>query len=640
MKRNNWNEPGRTEWGGRRQSHTSRGKRGNRTWSPDERYEPDNPCRSASAGASTADPTSSSSAASHHSAAPDMKRNNWRDHERPGWGNHRQGHSPRGYRRNKTWSNHRRNEPDSPHHTAEPSTREPSCSTTFQSFPAHGRNNWKGQEDPGWGNQRPSASPHGRRNHKNHWTNDRRNEPGGGCHAPPAKTSISEPSSTTSASQKSPAPELPGFYFDPEKNRYFRLLPGHNNCNPLTTESIKQKEMEGKRLKLLEEDTHRKMSVGSGLNSSLLLRKRKLGLLSSTSYCRLVHQLKVGYMQKKKLEVQSVDASLTGTGNFKLIMADRACEQIFTVNEADHGGCKYGIINLKNLWKDLPQVEMYDNLYFTNRKVNAACWASVTHPDSHVLLCLMGIAETPGCVSLLPASLFSNSSPGDQPGMVCSLRISTAWSCAWCLNPQAHNCFSTGLSRKVLVTNLETGHRQTFGAKSDVLAQQFASQTPLLYNGCRSGEIFSIDIRQNESVGSGSKSIHFFHDTAVTSMQLLEDENYLMATDMAGKIQMWDMRTLKCIKQYDGHHNEYANLPLHVCEEEGLLLSVGQDCYTRIWSLQDTRLLRTIPSPHPISKDAIPSVVFSSKLGGKRGVPGLLMAVKQDLYHFSYNTDN
>lgn len=48
--------------------------------------------------------------------------------------------------------------------------------------------------------------------------------------------------------------DLPGYYFDPEKNRYFRLLPGHNNCNPLTKESIRQKEMESKRLQLLEEE--------------------------------------------------------------------------------------------------------------------------------------------------------------------------------------------------------------------------------------------------------------------------------------------------------------------------------------------------------------------------------------------------
>ncbi len=32
----------------------------------------------------------------------------------------------------------------------------------------------------------------------------------------------------------------------------------------------------------------------------------------------------------------------------------------------------------------------------------------------------------------------------DQPGMLCSFKISTAWSCAWCLNPQADKTFSTG----------------------------------------------------------------------------------------------------------------------------------------------------------------------------------------------------
>lgn len=37
------------------------------------------------------------------------------------------------------------------------------------------------------------------------------------------------------------------------------------------------------------------------------------------------------------------------------------------------------------------------------------------------------------------------------------------------------------------------------------------------------------------------------------------------------QIKLWDLRTAKCVKQYKGHHNEYAILPLHVNEEEGLL---------------------------------------------------------------------
>ncbi|NXU77196.1 DCAF4 factor, partial [Oreotrochilus melanogaster] len=453
--------------------------------------------------------------------------------------------------------------------------------------------------------------------------------------------------SSSSLTQNSVVPELPGFYYDSEKNRYFRLLPGHNNYNPLTKESIQHKAMECKRLRLLEEEEkQKKKTTRVGLNSSVLLQKRQLGLLSSTSYCRLVHELKVNCMRRRKIEIHSPDSSVAGTNNFKIIVADVACERIFTVNDVEHGGCKYGIINLRGLGKESLTVEMYDNLYFTNRKVlclftlpsvvfwEYCCWGG---RGGHVKLCLMGIAETPGCASLLPASLFSSTNPGDRPGMLCSFKISTAWSCAWCLNPQADNCFSTGLTRRVLVTNVVTGHRQTFGTSSDVLAQQFAIQAPVLYNGCRSGEVFSIDVRQRSRKGQSWKAIRLFHGSAVTSVHLLEAEHYLLAADMAGKIKLWDLRTAKCVKEYKGHHNEYALLPLHVNEEEGLLTAVGQDCYTRIWSLQDAHLLRTIPSPHPSSKDAIPSVVFSSRLGGSQGVPGLLMAVKQDLYHFSYN---
>ncbi|XP_027408140.1 DDB1- and CUL4-associated factor 4 isoform X1 [Bos indicus x Bos taurus] len=447
-----------------------------------------------------------------------------------------------------------------------------------------------------------------------------------------------EAPSTSSTAGSSSVPDLPGYYFDPEKKRYFRLLPGHNNCNPLTKESIRQKEMERKRLRLLKEEEQQGKKIARlGFNASSLLQKSKLGFLNATSYCRLAHELRVSCMQRKKVQIQSSDPSALASDQFNLIMADTNSDRLFTVNDVKVGGSKYGIISLHGLKTPTFRVHMHENLYFTNRKVNAMCWASLNHLDSHVLLCLMGIAETPGCATLLPTSLFvSNHAAGDRPGMLCSFRIPGAWSCAWSLNIQANNCFSTGLSRRVLVTSVVTGHRQSFGTSSDVLTQQFAVTAPLLFNGCRSGEIFAIDLRcQNQ--GKGWKATCLFHDSAVTSVQILQEEQCLMASDMAGTIKLWDLRTTKCIRQYEGHVNEYAHLPLHVHEEEGIMVAVGQDCYTRIWSLHDGQLLRTIPSPYPTSKADIPSVAFSSRLGGARGAPGLLMAVRQDLYCFSYS---
>uniref|UniRef100_A0A8C9WX06 WD repeat domain 21 n=1 Tax=Sander lucioperca TaxID=283035 RepID=A0A8C9WX06_SANLU len=431
-------------------------------------------------------------------------------------------------------------------------------------------------------------------------------------------------------------PELPGFYFDPEKNRYFRLLPGHNNCNPLTREQLQEKEREKQRNKMLVEDEKpRKVSLLSDLvNPSLAFMLTWLLCVS-----RLVHEVKVSGMRRHKLEIQSTDNSNPNTDNFRLIVGDSACERVFTVNDVSHGGCKYGIMNFSSSSRGSLSVEMCDNLYFTNRKVNSICWASVNYPDSHVLLCLVGAADTPGCVSLLPASLFSNSNP-DQPGMLCSFKISSAWSCAWCFNPQFDKTFSTGLSRRVIVKDAETGRTQTYSTGSDVLAQQFALRVPVLFNGCRSGEIFSIDLRQRGGRRDQSwKASRFHQESAITSVRVLQDENYLLAADMLGQIKLWDVRVTKAVQEYKGHYNEHAYLPIHVNEPEGLLLAVGQDCYTRLWSLKDGHLLRTIPSPHPTANDLIPSVVFSSKLGGCRGLPGLLMAVKHDLYYFPYSTD-
>ncbi|XP_032479163.1 DDB1- and CUL4-associated factor 4 isoform X3 [Phocoena sinus] len=433
---------------------------------------------------------------------------------------------------------------------------------------------------------RGQSRRHGRRSHRHnpwfrqHGSKERNNtrvqqSPQGSSHS-----DDEAPSTSSSTAGSSSVPDLPGYYFDPEKKRYFRLLPGHNNCNPLTKESIRQKEMESKRLQLLEEeDKQGKKTARLGFNASSLLQKSKLGFLNVTSYCRLAHELRVSCMQRKKVQVQSSDPSALASDRFNLILADTNSDRLFTVNDVKVGGSKYGIINLRGLKTPTLRVHMHENLYFTNRKVNAVSWASLNHLDSHILLCLMGIAETPGCATLLPASLFVSSHPaGDRPGMLCSFRIPGAWSCAWSLNIQANNCFSTGLSRRVLVTSVVTGHRQSFGTSSDVLAQQFAVM-----------------------------------------------------------IKLWDLRTTKCIRQYEGHVNEYAHLPLHVHEEEGIVVAVGQDCYTRIWSLHDAQLLRTIPSPHPTSKADIPSVAFSSRLGGFRGAPGLLMAIQQDLYCFSYS---
>uniref|UniRef100_UPI00398F2568 WD repeat domain 21 n=1 Tax=Pristiophorus japonicus TaxID=55135 RepID=UPI00398F2568 len=550
------------------------------------------------------------------------------------------------------------------------------------------RNNWRGRNQSAWRDRRR----HNRRRYRGQYEWNQIDDSGASVSQQnSSSTSAAEP--TSSASVPPDVPELPGYYYDREKDRYFRLLLGHNNYNPLTWETIKNKEMEAKRLKMLEEDAETTRVARMGMDFTTLLQKRHFGRMNSESYLRLVHELKVSTMRRNQLDIQSSDTS--STSNFKMISADTNCERIFAV-KSDETGYKYGILNLDGRRKEsrLVSAVMCANLYVTHRKGTSICWASLSGRDSHVLLCLQGHADTPGCVSLLPASIFSNSNSEDQPSMLCNFKSATALTCAWCFNPQADKCFSTGLLHCVFVTDAVTGQKQTFSTSSSVFAQHFARRVPVLYNGCRSGEIFSIDIRQRTKKGQSWKATTLHHNSSVISIKLLQDENYLMAADLIGKIGMdkslrstvkihpqdylwiivskiiqmfttvslcyidycilensltrvsvcvgmkiklWDLRNARCVREYEGHHIEHAYLPIHINEEEGILLAVGQDCYTRIWSLCDGCLLRTIPSPYPACSDSIPNVAFSSQWGGRGGVPGLLMAVRQDLYHFAYS---
>ncbi|KAK7909757.1 hypothetical protein WMY93_014441 [Mugilogobius chulae] len=448
----------------------------------------------------------------------------------------------------------------------------------------------------------------------------------------------SEPatSAPSSASSSSAAPELPGFYFDPEKNRYFRLLPGHNNCNPLTTEQLRQKEREKQRERsLAEDDNPRKKAPRPGQNMALLLQKRQFGTISGKSYCRLSNEVQVCGMKRQQLEL--VNANLMN----KMLAMDSSCERVFIESDVSHAGAKYGLMNLSHSSRTQSPLTMTlsDNLSFTNRKVRYACWASVSRTDSHVLMCVIGSGDTPGCVRLLPDTFYGSSRTG--PELLCSFNITSALTCAWCTHPHYDRTLSAGAPHRVIVKNVESGHTKNYDVNSDVLTQQFIPRSPVLFNGCRSGEIFGLDLRKRGGgLMQGWKTHRFQQESAITSLRVLNDHNYLLAADMLGQIKLWDARMSKSVQQYKGHYNEHLLLPVHVSEPEQLVLAVGQDCYTRIWSLQDGRLLRTIPSPHPVSNDLIPSVVFSSNLGGPKGPPGLLMSIKNDVFYFPYIKDS
>lgn len=79
----------------------------------------------------------------------------------------------------------------------------------------------------------------------------------------------------------------------------------------------------------------------------------------------------------------------------------------------------------------------------------------------------------------------------------------------------------------------------------------FSLQVPVLFNGCRSGEIFSIDLRQRGRRDQSWKASRFHQESAITSVRVLQDENYLLAADMLGQVCLKTVFFLNIVSHFE-----------------------------------------------------------------------------------------
>ncbi|KAI5012711.1 hypothetical protein ZWY2020_024977 [Hordeum vulgare] len=168
--------------------------------------------------------------------------------------------------------------------------------------------------------------------------------------------------------------------------------------------------------------------------------------------------------------------------------------------------------------------------------------------------------------------------------------------------------------------NLETGTLSwLYRCKSDILSQQFVHSGNVVLCGLRNGSIVPIDVRETHSdlptgrsspstargavpmlsarhIARGRNQADKAKSSRVISMPsavcslvaLSSDEHYFLGSSMDGSIKLFDLRLIQkgAIQSYAGHVNSHNNLPLVVDPSETLLMSGGEDCTVRIWSIK------------------------------------------------------
>lgn len=453
--------------------------------------------------------------------------------------------------------------------------------------------------------------------------------------------------------------ELPGFYYDAEKNRYFPIkgpIPGTSRSSSTAAQKP-----------ISKQPTRATNSSLTGATTSKLLQARELrGNVFSLSKgkCnfkeefqkRLISQPVVWRyeatnqtgditLEQIELNVQTpegqfrTDVLLTGSVNgfFSLF-------EVGNVGQHAHDTVKFIPSCVWPRIKDnkTESSKAPEHIWRLN-KASILMPSSVSciklfgkHPSCatdggsvrHALITSLGSETTGGSIYALnldnPLDIGPNFSIIRRSTMhlVASFKC-TVWTADFCTNP-SQAVIGTNLGAAMV--DMETGMTSwVCRSKSDILAQQVIHSGNVVLCGFRNGAIVTVDVRERQrgcSSRAGRRhripysrlqrndrvtneqwfelkaniwpSHTTFMPSSISCLQSLQlYDQYFLASSMDGTVKLYDHRltTRGAVQSYEGHVNSHTRIQLGVDQSERFVMSGGEDCKLRIWSIRSGELV-------------------------------------------------
>ncbi|KAG0541329.1 hypothetical protein BDA96_02G007000 [Sorghum bicolor] len=450
-----------------------------------------------------------------------------------------------------------------------------------------------------------------------------------------------------------PPKELPGFYYDPEKNRYFPIR------GPIPGAAARRPPAPAPAVPPPPADT-----TGCSRKRAMrpeLLSAREMyggGVISCNNAARSTFKQQCQYAQASQPMVWKYQHTTS--------VADKAIEQLNAMVQTPQGlkefrvlvtGSMNGSIRLYGLGTALNnfenEAEFLPQPAWTpagKHKAGAlpSIWSSevgyITFSSSISCIKKLGrhVPDASNTNSSVQRSLVATLGSGESGGSIYIMDLSeaidsamglwtayrvhsldrTMWT-ADCSSDGTHAAFGSDIGAGLL--DLETrGLSWLCQSKSDVLSLKFVHSGNVVLCGLRNGSIAPVDVRQkqhNQPTGVASSSnarrtvpmlptrhagkkrnqagmdkissVISMSSAVCSLVTLSSDENYFLGSSMDGSIKLFDLRLIQKggIQSYEGHVNSHTHLPIVVDPSETLLMSGGEDCAVRIWSIKTGELL-------------------------------------------------
>ncbi|XP_047974672.1 DDB1- and CUL4-associated factor 4 isoform X2 [Salvia hispanica] len=157
------------------------------------------------------------------------------------------------------------------------------------------------------------------------------------------------------------------------------------------------------------------------------------------------------------------------------------------------------------------------------------------------------------------------------------------------------NRAAIGTNRGVMLLNMETGgSSRVFDCKSDVLSVQLVQAGRVIICGLRNKAILTVDTRQKQIKRRINKSLTTSMSSSVCCLSSLDLwDQYFLASSMDGSIKLYDHRLMQRgpVQSYEGNVNTHTSVKLGIDPSEKVVMSGGEDCYTRLWDIKTGEML-------------------------------------------------
>ncbi|CAN1810024.1 DDB1- and CUL4-associated factor 4-like protein 1 [Linum perenne] len=425
--------------------------------------------------------------------------------------------------------------------------------------------------------------------------------------------------------------ELPGFYYDEEKNRYFPIkgrIPGSSRApdgrNPKKAKTSQDDNVCRTRVR-----THR-LIQGRELNGNVVsVGKSKFNFVHEYQKTQASQPTVWRYQGS---EIISCDAGLDETSLLTQTPDGLVDGEVLVA------GSQNRCLSIIDLRKDVPNRVMPDRvwpgavpditrcnkapdhvgvrlIYYLDSAISSVkllCRKSHANYDLgsdiqyglyplHHRVTTLGSESTEGAVYVLNLA-------GEDDAPALPSKIVSSNCTIWTADSNSNASEAVigkdieGTSKGAAMVRLETGSLSwLFRNKSDVMAQQLDKLGKIVLCGLRNGEILTVDARvkprthpgrhvvQKNLTGAspnwssflqGNKSIDssstLWMPSSVCSLVSLQlYDQYFMAGSMDGTIRLYDHRMTKRgpVQAYEGHVNSHTRLPLRVDPSEKFLVA-------------------------------------------------------------------